>query len=110
MTQEEFESAMAGRGESFAMILAREAGKEAMRQQNTSPVAQQLDVLFSLLATDRQYRLRRIGAVELEKANEGDAFAGADGTSTIITERNIKALSVLRLSATFPTDPAKRRK
>lgn len=96
MTQEEFERSMARRGESFSEILAREMGKAALMQQKVNPVAQQLDVLISLLASDRVYRVRRIAAVELTKANEGDAFAGADGTSTIITERNIKALAVLK--------------
>ena len=96
MTQEEFEASMARRGESFSEILAREMGKAALAQQNINPVAQQLDLLLSLMASDRLYRVRRIAAVELTKANEGDAFAEADGTSTIITERNLKALEVLQ--------------
>ena len=95
MTQEEFEASMEKRGESFSEMLVREMSKAAMQQQDKNPVAQQLDLMFSLLSTDRVYRVRRIAAVELAKANEGTAFAGADGTSTIITERNIKALQVL---------------
>ena len=47
------------------------------------------------MASDRKYRVRRIAAVELTRANDGDAFAGSDGTSTIITERNKAALKVL---------------
>lgn len=96
MTQEEFESSMRRRGESFSEILGREMGKAAMEQQKTNPLATNLDVLLSLLASDRVYRIRRIAAAQLTKANEGDAFAEADGTSTIITERNIKALEVLK--------------
>ena len=96
MTQEEFEASMAKRGESFSELLVREMGKAAMQQQEKNPFAQQLDLAFSLLSSDRVYRLRRIAAVELSKANEGTAFASSDGTSTIITERNIKALKVLK--------------
>jgi len=96
MTQEEFESSMARRGESFSEMAAREMGKEALEQQKLNPVAQQLDFMLSLLASDRLYRVRRIFAVQLTKANAGTAFAEADGTSTIITERNIKALQVLK--------------
>ncbi|MEZ6130887.1 MAG: hypothetical protein R3C59_19630 [Planctomycetaceae bacterium] len=95
MTKEELESTMALRGESFAETMAREMGKEALEQQKSSPVAQQLDFVLSLLASDRLYRVRRIFAVQLTKANLGTAFAEKDGRSTIITERNIKALQVL---------------
>lgn len=96
MTQEEFEGSMAKRGESFSQILAREMGRAAIQQQDKNPFAQQLDLVFSLVASDRTFAMRRIAAVELAKANEGTAFAEADGTSTIITERNIKAFQVLR--------------
>lgn len=96
MTQEEFEASMERRGESFSEMLVREMGKAAVDQQSRNPMAQQLDMMLSLLSSDRTYRIRRIAAVELARANEGDAFAGSDGTSTIITERNIKALKVLR--------------
>ena len=96
MTQEEFEASMAKRGESFSQMLAREMGKAALKQQQVNPLAQSLDLALSLLSSDRKYRVRRSAAVELTRANEGDAFAGTDGTSTIITERNIKALQVLK--------------
>lgn len=96
MTQEEFTSKMARRGESFSEIMTREMGKAALEQQKLSPIAQNLDMVLSLLASDRQFRLRRIAAAQMTKANEGLAFAEADGTSTIITERNIKAFKVLK--------------
>lgn len=96
MTQEDFEATMARRGESFSKLLVQEMGKAALQQQEVNPLAQQLDLMISLLASDRMYRVRRIAAVELTKANDGDAFAGADGTSTIITERNKAALNVLK--------------
>lgn len=96
MTQEELESTMAARGESFSQLLAQEMAKASVAGQKSNPVAQQLDFMLSLMTSDRLYRVRRIAAVELTKANEGTAFAGSDGTSTIITERNVKAFQVLR--------------
>ena len=96
MTQEEFESTMAARGESFSQLLAQEMAKASVAAQKSNPVAQQLDFMLSMMTSDRVYRVRRIAAVELTKANEGTAFAGSDGTSTIITERNSKAFQVLQ--------------
>lgn len=96
MTQEEMEASMARRGESFSEMLAREMLKATIRQQERNPIAQNLDVLLSLLSSDRQYRVRRIAAAEMVHASAGEVFADSDGMSTIITERNIKALKVLR--------------
>jgi len=96
MTQEEMEDSMAQRGESFSEMLAREMAKAALQSGKTNPIAQQLDLLLSVLTSNRKYRIRRIAAMEMIKANDGDVFVRADGTSTIITERNVKALDVLR--------------
>ncbi|MEO2035364.1 MAG: hypothetical protein ABGZ35_25070 [Planctomycetaceae bacterium] len=96
MTQEEMEESMAKRGESFSEMLAREMAKATLKQQERNPIAMNLDLILSMLSSDRQYRVRRFAAVEMVKASTGDVFATSDGTSTIITERNIKALKVLR--------------
>lgn len=96
MTQEEMEQSMADRGESFSEMMAREMVKATLQQQQRNPLAMNLDILLSAIASDRQYRVRRIAAVEMVRASDGDVFARPDGTSTIITERNIKALKVLR--------------
>jgi len=96
MTQEEMERSMAERGESFSEMLAREMLKATLKQQQKNPIAQNLDVMLSLLTSDRQYRVRRIAAVEMVGASDGDVFADSDGMSTIITQRNVKALKVLR--------------
>jgi hypothetical protein len=96
MTQEEMEQSMERRGESFSEMLAREMAKATLKQQQRNPLAMNLDILLSILASDRQFRVRRIAAVEMVRASDGDVFATSDGTSTIITERNIKALKILR--------------
>lgn len=95
MTAEEFESSMSRRGESFSGMLLTEMGKSMAAQQEQNPIAMNLDLMLSALSSDRAYRIRRIAAVQLAKAGAGDAFAGFDGTSTIITERNKKCLDVM---------------
>ncbi len=95
MTSEEFEACMAKRGESFSGMLLKEMGKSVANQQENNPLAINLDVMLSMLTSDRLYRVRRIAAVQLAKASDGDSFAGFDGTSTIITERNKKCLEVM---------------
>ena len=95
MTAEEFESSMSRRGESFSGMFLKEMGKSVASQQEQNPIAMNLDLMLSALSSDRAYRIRRIAAVQLAKAGEGDAFAGFDGSSTIITERNRKCLEIM---------------
>ena len=95
MTAEEFEASMTARGESFSGMFLKEMGKSVASQQESNPLAMNLDMMLSMLASDRLYRVRRIAAVQLAKAGEGDAFAGFDGSSTIITERNKKCFEVM---------------
>lgn len=95
MTTKEFQASMQRRGESFGGMMLKEMGKAMQKGQTTNPIAQQIDLMFSLMSTDREIRLRRIFASELAKAGADEAFADADGESTIITERNKKALRVL---------------
>lgn len=96
MTAEEFEASMAKRGESFSGMFLKEMGKSVASQQDNNPLAMNLDIMLSMLTSDRLYAARRIAAVQLAKAGEGDAFAGFDGSSTIITERNKKCLDVMK--------------
>jgi hypothetical protein len=97
MTAEEFEYTMKRRGESFSSMFINEMGKSIVSQQQQNPIAMNLDMMFSAISSDRFYRVRRILAVQLAKAGGGDAFAAADGASTIITERNKKCLDVMHL-------------
>ncbi len=95
MTAEEFEASMTKRGESFSGMFLKEMGKSVASQQESNPLAMNLDMMLSMLTSDRLYRVRRIAAVQLAKAGEGDAFEGFDGSSTIITERNKKCFEVM---------------
>lgn len=96
MTAEEFEATMKKRGESFSQMLLSEMGKSMSNQQKVNPLAMNLDIMLSAVSSDRSWAARRIAASQIVKAGEGNAFAGKDGTSTIITERNLKCLEVLQ--------------
>ncbi|MFM7868324.1 MAG: hypothetical protein ACKPHU_29260 [Planctomycetaceae bacterium] len=96
MTAEEFEATMKKRGESFSQMLLSEMGKSMSSQQKVNPLAMNLDIMLSAVSSDRSWAARRIAASQIVKAGEGTAFAGKDGTSTIITERNLKCLEVLQ--------------
>jgi hypothetical protein len=96
MTAEEFEATMKKRGESFSQMLLSEMGKSMSSQQKVNPLAMNLDIMLSAVSSDRSWAARRIAASQIVKAGEGTAFAGKDGTSTIITERNLKCLDVLQ--------------
>ena len=96
MTAEEFEASMKQRGESFSQMLLSEMSKSMSNQQKANPLAMNLDIIMSAVSADRSWAARRIAASQIVKAGEGTAFGGKDGTSTIITERNLKCLEVLQ--------------
>jgi hypothetical protein len=95
MTPEEFSRSMKDRGESFTQIFFRMMG-QAMAQQSQDPAGtSDIQLLMALFAKDRELRLRRIMARQFEDL-EGSmqVFEGPDG-STLISERNKRALAVL---------------
>lgn len=95
MSPDEFAQSMKDRNESFLQMLFRMMG-QASAQQSKGKGPSDFDVLFALFAKDRARRLKQAMAVQFEDL-EGQmkALQGPDG-STIITERNKKALDVLR--------------
>lgn len=95
MTTQEFQRSMKSRGESFGGMFVKQMGKAIQQGNNANPLAQNLDMMLSMLSSDREIRMRRIMADQLVKAGAADSFGDADGESSIITERNKKALAVL---------------
>ncbi len=96
MSPEEFARTMKERGESFFQMLLRMLGQSmAIQGQNPARV-NDVELIFALIRRDRP-ALKRILAQQLE-GMEGalNVLGGADGASTIITERNKKALLVMR--------------
>lgn len=97
MTPEEFAQTMKDRGESFFSLLLRLMGQGmALQGQQKAGGATDIQVMMALLRRDR-VKLKQVLAEQLE-GMEGSlsVLGGPDGESTIISERNKKALDVLR--------------
>lgn len=95
MTATEFSDSMKNRDESWAGTFMQMWAASVATQD---PAVQQGQLLRVLLATDRQLALKRVMAESMiDQAGVLEVLAGEEG-STLITERNRKALSVLEES------------
>jgi len=95
MSPDEFSKSMNDRGESFVeMIISMMV--QSMLMQGSQSGTGDMQLLFALMSEDRALKLKRIMAVQFE--NLDMAMVGIEGNkgSTIIAERNKKALKVLR--------------
>jgi hypothetical protein len=99
MSPEEFSKTMENRGESFTQMFLRMLGQgmaqQAMNEKNGVAENSEMAMLFALFSPDRARQLKIAMAEQFENVEGQMAiFDGPDG-STIITERNRKALEVL---------------
>jgi hypothetical protein len=96
MSPEEFAETMKRRNESMTGMFFRLLGRSFAQQAKDPWNSGDLQILAALAAEDRPRRLKAVMAEQFANAeDEMDVFDGPDG-STIITERNKKALDVLR--------------
>jgi hypothetical protein len=106
MSPEDFEKAMKDRGESFVTMFLRLAF-EGMRKppQAGAGEADDLKLILALLSPNRPMALKRVMAGQI--AQFGDIASALDGPggSAIVSDRNRKALEVLRAAL----DDGKRR-
>ncbi len=94
MSPEEFSQSMKDKNESMLGIMFRMMGQGAkVQSQGNSGDA---EMLFALFASDRETRLKRAMAVQFENLEGQMSVLEGDKGSTIISERNKKALQVLR--------------
>jgi len=99
MTPKEFSESMKARDESFLKMFFRILGQSAAMQGQAGSVGD-AQLLAALFSKDRSLRLKRLMSRQFEQMEVMlGGFNGPDG-STIITERNKKALSVLRRELT----------
>jgi hypothetical protein len=95
MSPDEFAASMKSKGESWMQMFLRMLGQGLAKQANKKEGATDADLIFALFANDRALRLKRIMADQMEDLElQMAALEGPDG-STILTERNKKALTVL---------------
>lgn len=95
MSPEEFSKSMKDKNESMLGIMFRMMGQGAKAQAQNGGNSD-AEMLFAFFAKDRANRLKKAMAVQFENLEgQMSVLEGKDG-STIITERNKKALLVLR--------------
>jgi hypothetical protein len=98
MSPDEFQQAMKDRNESFLQMYFKLLGT-AMAEQSkmgSKSGSSDLDLIAALFATDRPRRLKIILGKQLSEMESLMVSFGGEEGSTIITERNKKALSVLK--------------
>ena len=95
MSPEEFSKSMKDRGESFMQMFFRMMGQAMAQQNRDSAGSSDVRLLMALFSQDRELRLKRILAEQFEDLEGAmEALEGPQG-STIISERNKRALAVL---------------
>jgi hypothetical protein len=102
MSPEEFVKAMSDRNESFLQMYFRLLGQAMAQQNGMAAKGESLDVeLFSaLFANDRPRRLKIVLAKQLSEMESFMVSLGGEQGSVIISERNKKALDVLKRQLT----------
>lgn len=96
MTPEEMAKSMSDKNESWMQMIFRMLGQGMAQQGKQNQRGGDLQLLAALFAKDRPLRLKRIMAEQFEDMDASmAALEGADG-STLIAERNKKALAVLQ--------------
>ena len=96
MSPEEFNRSMKDRDESFLKMFFRMMGQGMAMQAANADAPTDRDVLAAMFAKNRALELKRLLARQFENAgSQLAALEGPDG-STLITERNKKALEVLQ--------------
>jgi hypothetical protein len=96
MSPEEFSEAMKKRNESFVGMFFRMMGRGFAEQAKDPLGSGDVQLLAALLAEDRSHQLKLVLAKQFAELDGAvDIFDGPEG-STIITDRNEKALGVLK--------------
>ena len=94
MSPEEFSRVMSERGESFLQMMMRAVGA-AMAKQSASGRGSDFELLFAFGASDRSLRLKRILSTQFNDLEFSMKAIEGEKGSTIIGQRNKKALDVL---------------
>ena len=97
-TPNEFSKSMQDRGESMTQMFLRMMGQSIAEQSKDPSGSGDLRMLFAFLSKNRTLKLKRIMAEQLSDLTAStSALDGPEG-STILTERNKRAMSVLKKS------------
>lgn len=95
MNPEQFTQSLSERQEGLMQFIMRSMGSSLALQ--SSRKSNDLDVLGALFSGNRELALKRVLSEQIEEMDgQLAAISGEDGKSTLITERNAKALEVLK--------------
>lgn len=95
MNPEEFTHSLSERQEGLMQFVMRSMGSSLALQGSRK--SNDLDMLSALFSGNRELALKRVLAEQIEQMDgQLAAISGDDGKSTLITERNAKALQVLK--------------
>jgi hypothetical protein len=95
MNPEEFTESLSQRQEGLLQFMMRSMGSSLALQG--SHKSNDIDMLAALFSGNRELALKRVLAEQIEQMDgQLAAITGDDGKSTLITERNRKALEVLK--------------
>jgi arsenate reductase-like glutaredoxin family protein len=95
MSPREFAESMEKRGESFFKMFFKMMGQAMAMQSKSSHQMSDAQLIAALLSRDRAFQLKRLLAVQMQDVEMHLAMLYGPEGSTIITERNKKALQVL---------------
>lgn len=95
MSPEEFSRVMSQRGESFLQMMMRAMGA-ALAKQSATGRSTDFELLFAFGANDRSLRLKRIMSTQFSDLEASMKAIEGENGSTIIGQRNKKALDVLQ--------------
>lgn len=95
MNPEQFSESLNQRQEGLMQFMMRSMGSSVAMQ--SSKKGGDLNLLSAMLSGNRELGMKRVFAEQMEQMDgQLAAIAGDDGKSTLITERNAKALEVLK--------------
>lgn len=95
MNPEEFSKSLSQRQEGMLQFVLRSMGSSLAMQG--AGKSNDIDMLSALFSGNRELAMKRVLAAQIEQMDgQMAAIAGDDGRSTLITERNAKALEVLK--------------
>ncbi len=96
MTPREFAASMRDRGESFSQLFFRMLGQSIAQQSKQPSNSSDVRLLAALFSRDRALELKRVMAEQFDDLSMATAVLDGPEGSTILTERNKRALSVLK--------------
>lgn len=98
LTPTEFSQSMQDRGESMTQMFLRMMGQGIAEQSKDPSGSGDFRMLLAFLSKDRTTRLKRIMAEQLSDLTASTSVLDGPDGSTILTERNKRAMSVLKQS------------